>query len=204
MEMYSRKSRQQGAKVKGWVGPGSIPVRARDVRDIRDGTWSGMRRPRPRSGDPLRTRAKAWPASIQVLMVLASIILIVGMAGLLAYLLRDRSADINPGAVRASACETTAEGVLYAGGIDGSVVDDYMDIETIKKLTVTVEVVDGGEVVAKSSFDIVPPRGFSARGQSPLRTPRSGRRQSREYDMHSLAGCAQVAPLSGSERGRRS
>ncbi len=148
--------RQRGAEVRGWVGPGSVPVRARDQRDIRDGTWSGMRRPFPAHLRTARARVGSWPVGAQVLLVVVIIVGMVGSAGAVAYALRDRSAEIEPTGIIAQRCLRTESGVRYAGRISAAHVDRYMDVETIDYLRLAVEVIDDGVVVGHASFDVEP------------------------------------------------
>ncbi len=142
----------RGAKVRGWVGPGSIPVQARDIDDIRDGTYSGLRRPGRRGS--VRQRVSSRSATVQAAAVVAVIALTIGTMGGIAYLLRDRSADIGPEALSVERCQPTAKGVRYSANISPSIVDSYMDVETVRRFSITVEVLDGDALLARSSFDV--------------------------------------------------
>lgn len=134
--------------VRGWSGPGGGRVAARDVDDMRDATWGGVRRP---IRNPRRVVA-GWPIGAQIAAALTVIAGSIAVLGVIAFALLPQSVVVAEGGLDRLTCTTLPNGeVRSTGRISSLGVDDYIDIDDVGTFTIDVDVFDTTGLIGEGS-----------------------------------------------------
>ena len=137
---FGRPSREEGASVAGWAGPGGRKLRARDIDDVRHATYGGVRRHPGRA----RRAVQGAPPSVQFgLAFLAIVVMLVamGVLGALSNAGNDGRQTIWD-AVDITDCRSIVGKVVVAGFADGEEVVGQVNMSRVATFDLEVSVSD--------------------------------------------------------------
>ena len=143
---FGRPPREEGAEVAGWSGPGRGRVRARDVADIRDATYGGLRSPARR----VRRAAVGASPGVQFLLAVTAIVgvfAVLGIAGALSGVGNDGTATIRD-AISQETCAVEDDGILVYVWADTRTITDQVELSEVDHFRLEVTIFDGDVAVA--------------------------------------------------------